>query len=160
MAKQIITTIVDDLDGGTADETVTFAVDGIAYEIDLNAKNASKLRQFLAPFQDAGTRIGRSGVPAQLKPYGRPMPQNPNREENQRIRAWALKNGYELAERGRIPQHIVDAFHTGRPAVPVAKAAEEQPQPQPVAPEPEVKPARRTTAKKVAPAKFSGKVPA
>jgi hypothetical protein len=160
MAKQIITTVVDDLDGGDADETVTFALDGIAYEIDLSSKNASKLREFMSAYQDAGTRIGRAGSPAQLKPYNRGVPQNPNREENQRIRVWALKNGYELAERGRISQHIVDAYHTGKPAVRAAEA----PQPEAAEPQPEVKPAvkpaRRTAAKKVSPAKFSGKVSA
>lgn len=159
MAKQIITTVVDDLDGGVADETVTFAVDGVAYEIDLNAKNASRLREFLAPFQDAGTRIGRSGSPAQLKAYSRGVAQNPNRDENQRIRAWAVKNGYELAERGRIPQHIVDAFRTGRPAL-AAPVAEPEPEPaaEPVA---EVAPARRRPAKKAPAANFkAGKVPA
>ena len=39
----------DDLDGSVADETVTFALDGVTYEIDLNAKNAGELRDALAP---------------------------------------------------------------------------------------------------------------
>jgi len=38
----------DDLDGSEADETVTFALDGVSYEIDLNAKNAAALRDSLA----------------------------------------------------------------------------------------------------------------
>ena len=36
MAKQIIHKLVDDLDGGDAEETVKFALDGIQYEIDLS----------------------------------------------------------------------------------------------------------------------------
>ena len=44
MAKQIIHKLVDDLDGGDADETVKFSLDGVQYEIDLSKKNADKMR--------------------------------------------------------------------------------------------------------------------
>ena len=43
MAKQIIHKLVDDLDGGDAEETVKFALDGIQYEIDLSEENAARL---------------------------------------------------------------------------------------------------------------------
>lgn len=120
MAKQVITKILDDMDGGEADETVNFAIDGIAYEIDLSAKNAGKLRDFLADYQEAGTRIGRVGAAPQLRSYRANTPAHTatvqqSREENQRIRTWAIDNGYDLAERGRIPQLIVDAYNTGTP---------------------------------------------
>ncbi|MBN9376412.1 MAG: Lsr2 family protein, partial [Cellulomonas sp.] len=42
MAQKVQVLLVDDLDGGTADETVTFALDGISYEIDLTTENAAK----------------------------------------------------------------------------------------------------------------------
>ena len=48
----------DDIDGSVADETVTFALDGVTYEIDLNAKNAAALRDALAPY------VGHAGAPA------------------------------------------------------------------------------------------------
>lgn len=123
MAKQIITKITDDLDGGEADETVSFALDGSGYEIDLSAKNAAKLRDYLAAFIDAGTRTGRVGQNAQVRPYARSAATQSSvstratratREENQAIRAWAMENRFDLAERGRIPQHIVDAYHQRR----------------------------------------------
>ena len=62
MAKQIIHKLVDDLDGGDADETVKFALDGIQYEIDLSKKNADKLRELIAPYVGAGSKMGRGGV--------------------------------------------------------------------------------------------------
>src|SRR5919199_5694831 len=62
VAKQIIHKLVDDLDGGDADETVKFALDGIQYEIDLSEKNATKLREILAPYVAAGSRVARGGV--------------------------------------------------------------------------------------------------
>lgn len=118
MAKQIITKMVDDLDGGEADETVHFALDGVGYEIDLSEKNASELRKFLATYQDAGTRTGRveSGKHAQLRTY-RPAVASTglNRDQNQKIRTWAAQNGWELSDRGRIPQMVVDAYESKTP---------------------------------------------
>ena len=63
MARQVITTLIDDLDGKKADRTVEFSLDGTSYTIDLSEANAGKLRKALDPFINAGTRIGR-GVPA------------------------------------------------------------------------------------------------
>ncbi len=48
MAQRVQVVLEDDLDGGKADETVTFGLDGTAYEIDLSKKNAAKLRDALA----------------------------------------------------------------------------------------------------------------
>lgn len=117
MAKQVITKIMDDLTGEEADESVSFALDGNLYEIDLTSPNASELRTFLERYIEAGTRMGRVGSGAQTRPYSRSSnsaasaASYSNRAENQAIREWANSNNYELADRGRIPQHIVDAYH-------------------------------------------------
>jgi hypothetical protein len=37
-----------------------------------------------------------------------------SRDQNQAIREWASKNGYEVSERGRIPSSIVEAYHSKR----------------------------------------------
>ena len=42
MARKVQVLLVDDLDGGAADETVSFALDGASYEIDLSSDNAKK----------------------------------------------------------------------------------------------------------------------
>jgi hypothetical protein len=42
--------LFDDLDGGRADETVSFALDGVEYEIDLSTANATALRNAMAEF--------------------------------------------------------------------------------------------------------------
>ena len=109
MAKQVITLLTDDLDGGDADRTVEFGLDGVNYTIDLSEKNAGKLRKALDPYLSAGTRIGRSRVDSggrQQVPSARA-----NRDQNQAIREWAAKTGHEVSERGRIPSSIVDSFH-------------------------------------------------
>src|ERR1700689_52566 len=59
MAKKVTVTLVDDFDGeGAADETVEFGLDGVTYEIDLSAKNATKLRHDLKQWVEASRRVG------------------------------------------------------------------------------------------------------
>jgi hypothetical protein len=112
MAKQVITVLTDDLDGGDADRTVEFGLDGVNYTIDLSDKNVKKLRKALEPYLDAGTRVGRSGVDSRGRIRRSVAPsRRSNRDENRVIREWAVQNGYEVSERGRIPGSVVDAFH-------------------------------------------------
>ena len=114
MAKQVITLLTDDIDGGEADRTVEFGLDGVNYTIDLSEKNAGKLRKALDPFLNAATRVGRSGVVASSRRNAPASTGRASRDQNQAIREWANKNGYEVSERGRIPSHIVEAYHSKR----------------------------------------------
>jgi hypothetical protein len=102
-------TLVDDLDGSTADEQVEFTVDGKSYAIDLSDANSKKLRGVLAPYISAARRAGgrRSGGGAAAAPAARPKT---DREQNQAIREWAQKNGLKVSERGRISASVLDAF--------------------------------------------------
>jgi hypothetical protein len=59
MAQTIVVQLIDDIDGGEADETVAFGLDGKAYEIELNRSNAASLRSALAPYIQAGRPAGR-----------------------------------------------------------------------------------------------------
>jgi Lsr2 len=116
MAKQVITLLTDDLDGGEADRTVEFGLDGVNYTIDLSEKNAGKLRKALDPYLNVATRVGRSGAgDARGVRRGAPVSTGrASRDQNQAIREWASKNGYEVSERGRIPSSIVEAYHSKR----------------------------------------------
>ena len=58
MAKTVIVKLTDDIDGGDADETIQFALDGKSYEVDLSTTNASKLRDSLKPYIENGRGIG------------------------------------------------------------------------------------------------------
>jgi hypothetical protein len=113
MAKQVITLLTDDLDGGEADRTVEFGLDGVNYTIDLSEKNAGKLRKALDPFLNSATRVGRTSV-GQVRRSAPASTGRASRDQNQAIREWANKNGYEVSERGRIPSHIVEAYHSKR----------------------------------------------
>lgn len=112
MAKETITKLIDDLDGGEAHETVLFGLDGYSYEIDLSSKNASKLRNVLSPYLDSATRItGRGAVGVRSNAgRGRSVAVG-ERDQNQAIRAWALRKGFTVALRGRIKQDIVEQYH-------------------------------------------------
>lgn len=111
VAKQVITSLIDDIDGSPADETLGFALDGIQYEIDLNNKNGKKVRDFLSTYIEAGTRVGKTGSPAQLRRHQPQYAPTTDREVNRKIRQWAIDNDYEVSERGRIPQTIIDAYN-------------------------------------------------
>lgn len=111
MAKRTITKLIDDLDQGEADETVKFGLDGVQYEIDLSAKNASKLRDALGPYVKAGTRLGRapSAAPVRRRSGGVAAPAD--RAQNKAIREWARSKNKKISDRGRIPEEIVAEYH-------------------------------------------------
>lgn len=110
MATQIQKLLIDDLDGGTADETVTFAIDGTGYEIDLSGENAKKLREALTPFV-SGARRGESTSTRGRKRGGS---QPSARDKSAEIRAWAKTQGLNVSERGRISAHIVQQYQASR----------------------------------------------
>jgi hypothetical protein len=113
VAKETVTKLIDDLDGGEAHETVKFALDGHSYEIDLSNKNASKLRNALAPYLGSAKRVvGRGGSSGARAAGGRARSTAVgDREQNQAIRSWAQRKGFEVAPRGRIKQEIVEQYH-------------------------------------------------
>lgn len=108
MAQKVVTELIDDMDGSTADETVVFSWRGYSYEIDLSAKNVGKLDKALAPFIDKARRLGRAVKPG-AKPTVVRVP-----SDAAAVRAWAVANGYEVPERGRIPNDIRDAYEAAK----------------------------------------------
>ncbi len=111
MAKETITKLIDDLDGGEAQETVKFGLDGHSYEIDLSARNASRLRAALAPYLEVGTRLaGRPGGGRSGGGRGRGGPVV-ERDQNKAIRSWAQRKGIAVAPRGRIKADVVELYH-------------------------------------------------
>lgn len=119
MAQKVLVEIVDDLDGGAATQTVPFALDGVTYEIDLSDENADALRTTLTRYIEAGQRIGGRRIkPAagrSTASTGGGAARTADRRHNQQVRAWAVANGYEISERGRIPHEIYTAFQADSP---------------------------------------------
>jgi hypothetical protein len=113
MAKQVITVLTDDLDGGDADRTIEFGLDGVNYTIDLSEKNVGKLRKALEPYLTGASRVARTSGNWRVAARA-VQPVRANRDQNQAIREWAGKNGYEVSDRGRIPSSVAEAFHAKR----------------------------------------------
>jgi hypothetical protein len=113
VARREIVVLEDDLDGGSADETVKFGLDGVHYEIDLSKNNAAKLRDAFAPYIAGARKASRGGVViggrASTRAAGGSA--STDREQNKAVRAWAKRKGHKISERGRIPQSIVDEYH-------------------------------------------------
>lgn len=109
MAQKVTVSLVDDLSGDNADETVVFGLDGKSYEIDLSSGNADKLRSALAAYVSAARRPGgqRRAEAAAATVKRAPV----DREQNQAIREWARKRGMKISDRGRIPADLLDAYH-------------------------------------------------
>ena len=125
MAQKTIVTLVDDLTGEEAEDisTVEFALDGATYEIDLDDKNSAALRDALAEYVAAARRTGGrrattsgarrrsgsgTGTPRATSPGGY------DRETSKQIREWAKGQGFEVSDRGRVPNNVVEAWEAQR----------------------------------------------
>ena len=93
MAKTVVVKLTDDIDGGDADETIHFALDGKSYEIDLNATNAATFREALKPYIEKGRGAGSGARPHLSRPSRPPAEQTLysqlSADEKARFRAWA-----------------------------------------------------------------------
>lgn len=105
MAQKTHIVLEDDLDGSAATETVTFGLDGTSYEIDLNDKNAAKLRNALAPYVGHGRRV--ASAPRRGRGRKATSAGGPSARE---IRDWARSNGYDVPDRGRVSADIRAAY--------------------------------------------------
>jgi hypothetical protein len=103
MAQRVNIVLVDDIDGGDADETVTFGLDGTSYEIDLSEKHAAKLRDALAPYVGHARRVGGRRTGAKRASNG----SGPSARE---VREWARENGWDLSDRGRVSAEVRQAY--------------------------------------------------
>ena len=86
MAKTVIVKLIDDIDGGEADETISFALEGRSYEIDVSAENAARLRDALEPFI---AKARHRGGPAARSAPAETMYSKLRDDEKARFRAWA-----------------------------------------------------------------------
>ena len=105
MAQKVHIVLEDDIDGGEATETVSFGLDGTAYEIDLGEQNATALRDALAIYVGHGRKVGagsrrgrRIGAPSDGSATAREM------------REWARSNGIPVIERGRVSAEVREAY--------------------------------------------------
>ncbi|HEX2361329.1 MAG TPA: Lsr2 family protein [Jiangellaceae bacterium] len=107
MAQKVQVILVDDIDGGKAEETVSFSLDGVSYELDLSKKNAAKFRDSLAQYVGSARKTARRG-------RARGQARGGRGSNTAAIRQWARDQGMKVSDRGRVPAEILakyDAAH-------------------------------------------------
>jgi len=105
MAQRTVVTVLCDLPHDNeveGTESVSFAIDGHAYEIDLCAPHGTEIREKIAVFAEHSRRV--TGGRRRRTRSGR------SRERNSDIRAWARKRGHHVSDRGRIPDSVIAAY--------------------------------------------------
>lgn len=110
MAQKVQVILVDDLDGGDAEETVSFALDGVSYEIDLSEGNAESLRESLTEWIGHARRVGGR---ASSRSRGRSRSgssASSSKTDLSAVRAWARESGYQVSDRGRVSSEILAAY--------------------------------------------------
>lgn len=107
MAQKVEVTLIDDLDGGKADEVISFGLGGKNYEIDLSSKNAKKLRDALEPYVAAARKVTFS-----QKTTGRGSSRQAASDalDTAAIREWAKAAGLPISDRGRISADVVEKY--------------------------------------------------
>lgn len=117
MASRTFVQLIDDVDGSEASETITFALDGTTYEIDLNGDHAEELRASIDKYATVGRRIGgkstRPARAATTNASAGKVVKSPatGGVDPGVIRAWAAEQGIKVGDKGRIKKEIVDQYH-------------------------------------------------
>lgn len=110
MARKTTVELVDDLTGAKAEETVTFGLDGVAYEIDLSKENADNLRSALEGWAGKARRVGGR------KQRGTGSASAIGSSDAPKIREWAKENGIDVPDRGRIPADVRERYEEAQTA--------------------------------------------
>jgi hypothetical protein len=105
MAQKIQTLFVDDIDGGDAEGTVRFALDGTDYEIDLSSKHTNELHKALGVYIGHARKVG--GARRASRGPGR---RGASTVDTHKVREWAKEQGIEIKDRGRVPADIVTRY--------------------------------------------------
>ncbi len=99
MASQTTITISCDICGSTKDaQTHTISLDGQAREIDLCGKDGRALGKVAGKYVPHARKVRRATATGRRTVS--------DRERSADIRAWAKSKGFQVSERGRIPENV------------------------------------------------------
>ena len=93
--QRVQVTLIDDLDGkSAAEETISYTFDGVSYEIDLSRTNAARFRDAMSVWMEA-SRVSEDEEATEddVTPA--------------KVRAWALSQGHQVSDRGRLPKGLI-----------------------------------------------------
>jgi hypothetical protein len=109
MAQRVNVVLVDDIDGSDAAETVSFALDGVDYEIDLSDQHAAELREAVSLYIGHARRTGGRRKSGKRSSVASSSGDGANVSAAD-IRAWARENGWDVPERGRVSADVREAY--------------------------------------------------
>lgn len=110
VAQKVQYILISDVSGkelGEDGQTIKFGFLGVDYELDVSQDEADEFVQMMEKYVNAARRVGgrrqsdRSG--------------SADRARMAQIREWARENGIQVSSRGRIAQHVIDAYESGQP---------------------------------------------
>ncbi|MEW1956035.1 Lsr2 family protein [Kineococcus sp. NPDC059986] len=107
MVQRTHTVLSDDVDGTEAEETVSFGLDGVSYEIDLSADNAAALRRAVALYVEHGRAVTSRRTATAHATGGTGT--GPGLDSGA-VRAWAREQGIPVNSRGRVPAEVVEQY--------------------------------------------------
>lgn len=97
--------LVDDIDGGDATETISFSIGRDSYELDLSEANVQVFQESMERWTKVARKVGRASARRSSR-----RPTRARAEANAEVREWASREGMDVAERGRIPESVQDAY--------------------------------------------------
>ncbi|MBM7504436.1 Lsr2 family protein [Agromyces aurantiacus] len=107
MAKRVVETLVDDIDGSDADRTISFSIDGTQYSIDLSSANAEKFEAAVAPYVAAARKTSSSRATG----TGRARRAGASTGgDTKDAREWLRENGHQVSDRGRVPAPLMELY--------------------------------------------------
>jgi Lsr2 len=110
MAKEMVETLVDDLDGSAATETIRLGWNGDWREIDLSKRNATALSHALDRYWAAARPVSVNGDRRRRRPPAKSRAKKSDRDPKA-MRSWALAQGIDVPARGRIPAEVERQYH-------------------------------------------------
>lgn len=106
MAQKIQTLFIDDIDGGVAEGTIRFGLDGADYEIDLSTRHGDELRAALQAYIAHARKLTGGARRGAAVRTGR----RTGAMDTGAVRAWARENGIDIKERGRVPADVLAKY--------------------------------------------------
>ena len=94
MVLKVTESLIDDIDGSAAAETVHFSIDSSLFEIDLSEAHANNLRSSLEEYSKHARKIKASNAP--VDPHA--------------VRRWAQAQGVKVSARGRVAGNVIDQY--------------------------------------------------
>jgi hypothetical protein len=109
--------MLDDIDKTEAAETVPFAIDGMAFEIDLSEANAARFREVMAEFVAHARPVVKAP-----KGKARKASKSSADYDPRELRAWWKAQGPEMGlpaatDRARIPNVVIESAREHAPAL-------------------------------------------